>query len=455
MLTPEYINNLSNDLKIAVIKTLDLDPSEEIFIGNEEKLFLLNVIDKTTQHQLIDGSGVLTAKTLGVDITIQDSNSYTLNRMYDIFENENKIKNKQSLIRSFVNLSRYWLLLIKSLVLLIKIPVIIHSHGYFKHKWFVIEELSKAFIKYDKKDNKLRARFKNELLKRNLDRQIILEIVNLFPISHLESYTKIKNHWLTKLKINTVVSCLHGIMADPLLGSIIRKNKSDIFYLQHGGGYGLRMNRIQYMIEEDGCKKMFFWGTGNHNIFPSRYKSVFFPKIGSDVAIVLSSNKNIDTDGRNAFISIAKSLQNKTEVKPALIAYPGSCKSIFDYSNTQLGISYRNHLKARLVIYDSVGQSLLFARILSKRPFLIVDDFPLEIDKNNKNAQRFIFLLREAKLLINRTDVIEQTMFWLSLDVEEMQNKFNEIASEFFDHVLSQPTINEIFFTKPSRNLDN
>ena len=282
----EAIDLLSKDLRIAVIKTLNLCDSEQLFIGNEEKLFLFQLIKRMDKDNI-------TAS--GIDLTLHNFKEKTFNRMYDIWKDEIAIrKTSRARVLNMISFFRSLLFFFRSLIRLKRYDTIIHSHGYLRNRIFVIEELSFFLLRYEKKCPKIREKFRNELMKTSMDEKIIGALVELFPISHMESYIKIKNHYLSKININKVVTSIYGVMADPLLGSIIRNNKSDLYYTQHGGAYGLNDKRVEYQLEDAGCKTMYYWGTGEYNIFPTRFRESSFGRISSDVLLILSENKNID-----------------------------------------------------------------------------------------------------------------------------------------------------------------
>tara|TARA_B100001142_G_scaffold330044_1_gene395841 strand:- start:18178 stop:19509 length:1332 start_codon:yes stop_codon:yes gene_type:complete len=433
-ITMEYLNRIGEELRVAVIGTLDLSESEQVFIGNEEKLFLLELfkrIDKNT----------ITAS--GADLSLNNFKEKTFNRMYDIFKGEIAIRETvRTKVLKIITFVRSLLFFLRSLFFLRKSDTIIHSHAYFRNRIFVIEDLSFFLLRYEKKCPKVRERFRNELIKTSMDEKLIGALVELFPSSHMESYAKIKNHYLSKINIKKVVTSIYGVMADPLLGSIIRNNKSDLYYIQHGGGYGLNDKRVEYQLEDSGCKTMYYWGTGKQNIYPSRYKDKSFPKMNSEIQFILSANKNRDKKSRDYYIATAEELESIFR-DVSIVAFPNADKKNFTYKNMKYGISPREHQKSKLIIYDSVGQSLLFSRILSRRPFLVVDDFIT--DANNSNAKKFLKLLKECNLLLSREDLLNRALFWSSMSEDILVKEFIKSAEPFLNHVLDQPKLEETF----------
>ena len=434
LITKGYLDHISEELRLAVIRVLGLRDSEVLFIGNEEKLFLLQLIKRIDKN---------TITASGTDLSLHNFKEKTFNRMYDIWKDEIAIREtSRTRVLNMIIFLRSLLFFFRSLIALKRYDTIIHSHGYFRNRIFVIEELSFFLLRYEKKCPKIRERFRNELMKTSMDDKLIGALAELFPISHMESYVKIKNHYLSKININKVVTSIYGVMADPLLGSIIRNNKSDLYYTQHGGGYGLNDKKVEYHLEDAGCKTMYYWGTGKHNIYPSRYKNKSFPKMNSEIQFILSANKNRDKISRDYYIAVAEKLE-LIYGDVSIVAHPKSDKKNFTYKNMKFGITPRENQRSKLIVYDSVGQSLLFSRILSRRPFLVVDDFIT--DANNSNAKLFLKLLKECNLLISREDLLDRALFWSSISEDTLVDEFIRSAEPFLNHVLNQRNIEEAF----------
>lgn len=433
-ITMEYLNRIGDELRLAVIGTLDLSESEQLFIGNEEKLFLLQLIKRIDKN---------TVTASGANLSLNNLEEKTFNRMYDVFKGEIAIRETARMkALKIITFVRSLLFFLRSLFFLRRSDTIIHSHAYFRNRIFVIEELSFFLLRYEKKCPKVREKFRNELIKTSMDEKLIDALVELFPSSHMESYAKIKNHYLSKINIKKVVTSIYGVMADPLLGSIIRNNKSELYYIQHGGGYGLNDKRVEYQLEDAGCKTMYYWGTGKHNIYPSRYKNKSFPKMNSEIQFILSANKNRDKISRDYYIAVAEKLE-LIYGDVSIVAHPKSDKKNFTYKNMKFGITPRENQRSKLIVYDSVGQSLLFSRILSRRPFLVVDDFIT--DANNSNAKLFLKLLKECNLLISREDLLDRALFWSSISEDTLVDEFIRSAEPFLNHVLNQRNIEEAF----------
>ena len=81
----------------------------------------------------------------------------------------------------------------------------------------------------------------------------------------------------------------------------------------------------------------------------------------------------------------------------------------FEHKNIQQGVGYTQHEKAQLIVYENLEQSLIYARILSKRPFLIIDEdsdkLTPKVELLSDNAFKFILLLKEAGILVSFEEI--------------------------------------------------
>jgi len=224
--------------------------------------------------------------------------------------------------------------------------------------------------------------------------------------------------------------------------SFLIKNASPkLIYVQHGGGYGLNYKRLMYQIEESGCDEMYFWGTGDKNVFPTRFKSDGFRRMNDKSYIILSERKSADPVQAKEYINIANSLRGSLEKKMKVVIYPNANFNSED-DILQYGISYPEHEIAKLTVYDSIRQSLVYARILSQRPFLISDDIPIRI--NNANAEKFVELLRSSGLLVPRDELFDVISLWLSKPKNLFESDFKAQADDLLNHVLNQKKLSDI-----------
>jgi len=433
------LDEMSEKLRQAVVSTLNLG-EKKVFIGNEEKMFLYALF----QH--MPSSSHKTA------VKIQNYKELTFHRMMDIRHSEirkrSEVKNNQPLSEKF----RYLLIAIRALLIKIKhlfflkskllhTNTIIHYAAHLRYGSFVIPELTSLYFKPPvRKDKSLRKAFSVNLTSVGFDPILVEYLTSLFPTSHLESYLELTVHSVANIKMDTVVTSLSGVMDDPLLSFLIKNNNSKLIYVQHGGGYGLNGNHLGHQMEDSGAKIMYYWGTGDNNVYPTRYRNKYFSKISRRVVIVLSELKDENTI--KPFTQLADMVTNEWQIPCAVVAHPNgprlTCKNI------QYGIGYKQHEKAQLVIYDNITQSLIYPRILSRRPFLILDSGLNKLQVQSDNARKYILLLKETEILISPEGLGDKVNYWIKLRPKEAQNKFEIKAQPLLNHILGQPRIEKL-----------
>jgi hypothetical protein len=231
-------------------------------------------------------------------------------------------------------------------------------------------------------------------------------------------------------------------MDDPLLSFLAKKDKSKLIYVQHGGGYGLSKDHQAWQIEEDGAEKMLFWGTGDTNVYPTRYRNKYFSKINKEILIILDNKQNYESI--RPFIKLSENINTNIKKRCIVVSHPNGLS--FNNKYIQKGVGYRQHEKAQLVVYDRISQSLLYARILSKRPFLVIDDNSNKaITPISENAIKFLSLLKEVGILVSIEELNDSVKFWASFSPKEASEIFGQKVQPFFDHILGQPKIETLF----------
>jgi hypothetical protein len=435
------LDEMSEKLRKAVVSTLNLDEKEKVFVGNEEKMFLYGLF----QH--------MPSSSHKTTVKIQNYKELTYHRMMDMWSGEiakrPEIKKNQPLSekpRHLIITIRGLLIKIKHLVFLksklLHANTMIHYAAHLRYGSFVIPELTSLYFKHkERKDKNLRKAFSVNLTGVGFDPILVEYLTSLFPTSHLESYLKLSAHSIANIKMDTVVTSLSGVLDDPLLSFLIKNNNSKLIYVQHGGGYGLNKNHLGHQIEDSGADIMYYWGTGDNNVYPTRYRNKYFSKISRRVVIVLSDKKDENTI--KPYTQLAEMVTNEWQIPCVVVAHPNGPR--FTCKNIQYGIGYKQHEKAQLVIYDNISQSLIYPRILSRRPFLILDSGVNKLQLQSDNACKFISLLREAEILIPPSKLEQKINYWMQFSPREIQHKFNKIAFFVFGHVLNQPKIQDIF----------
>ena len=298
MPTNHELDIISEKLRRAVVATLGLKETEQVFVGNEEKLFIFALFQSMPDS---DHS---------TSVKISNYEDLTYSRMIDIWSGEiakrSKIRRRQPLSEKI----RYFLIAIRALLIKIKHLIflrrkmqhasnIIHYCAHLRYASFTIPNLTNLFFSHKEgKDEDLRKIFSNNLRNMDLDSRLVKYLTHLFPTSHLEAYAKFTAHKISNIKkIDTVVTSLAGIMDDPLLSFLVKNNNCKLIYIQHGGGYGLNKEHQAWTIEDDGADTMYYWGTGDNNVYPTRYRNNYFSKMRHQIAIVLSDKKDEETMG--------------------------------------------------------------------------------------------------------------------------------------------------------------
>jgi hypothetical protein len=432
---------ISEKIRAAIIKTIGLKDDEKVFIGNEAQLFLLLIFQKMPDS----------AHPTSVKFSNYQDQVYF--KMLDIANDEllkrvkvRKLQNIKEQIRLILIRFRGLLIKLKHLFTLnYKLKQekkIIHYAAHMRYGNFVVPNLTDLYFKGNiKKNVTMRKVFSQNLIEVGLENTLVEYLSFLFPTSHLELYNELSNHPLITNKIETVVTSIYGLMDDPLLSFLIKNNNSQLIYVQHGGGYGLYKNHQVWQIEEGGADKMYYWGTGDHNVYPTRYRNQYFSRINSEICIILEDKK--DNETIKPFIELSEFIDTNLKKRCVVVAHPNG--PTFEHNNIQKGIGYRQHEKAQLIVYDRITQSLIYARILSKRPFLILEENEQNITMpGSDNAYKFISLLREVGILIKKEDLNEKVEYWAKLSSKEATLKFNEIAQPFLEHVLGQPKIESV-----------
>jgi hypothetical protein len=431
-------------LRKALVATLDLKKNEKVFVGNEEKMFLYGL-----STYMPDSLHLTTIK-------IKNYKELTYHTMMDLWGGEiakrplaKKNQRFSEKPRQVIIKIRGFLIKINHLIFLKsklkRSNTIIHYGAHLRYGNFVIPELTKLYFKVQKrKDIKLREVFSSNLSFVGFAPVWVEYLSSLFPTSHLESYKELSEHNLTNIKIDKVATSLSGVMSDPLLSFLIKNNSSKLIYVQHGGGPGLNKNILQYQLEHKGADIMYYWGTGENNVYPTRYRNKFFSRMNQKVLIVLSDKKNENTI--KPYINLATNASKKWETSCIVVAHPNGPR--FKFHNIQYGVGYKQHEEAKLVIYDNIFHSLLYPRIITRRPFLVLDsEFDIR-NVQNENARKFVLILREARILISFGELEEAVDYWMKFSLKELVVEFDRIASFLFNHVLDQQRIETIMGIK-------
>jgi len=437
-LSNELLDELSDKLRRAVGLTLKLDTDEKIFVGNEERMFLFALI------QRLPGYSHKTARSINNYSQVTNYNFHDVWRKNS--QNTSDIKAHLPLrdrFRSFaIAIRRIILRLISVVSLKYKLrnaSTLIHYSSHMRYGHFVTPELTDLYFKHrDTKDKELRKNFSQNLASVKFSPLLVDYLTALFPTSHLESYSKLSTHPITKLEIGTVAASIYGLMSDPLLSFLIKNNSSRLVYVQHGGGYGLNKDHLGHQMEESGSDMMLYWGTGDHNVFPTRYREKYFPKIKRTSMIVLSSGQ--DEKAIKPYIELANMVSRKWQSNCMVCLHPDS--PIFEDNNVRHGVSNILLEQAQLVIFDSMQHSLMYQRFLARCPFLVIDSDVNDLRVQNDNGRRLLLLMRNSKLLIPKNKLESSVDDWMRFSPNEAQQEFRQRANLVLNHILKRPKLN-------------
>ena len=430
--TNKNIEELSQKLKIALQNTLGLTKNQQVFSGNEEKIFLLALM------RLIESSNIKL-----VEGKVSSPHLYgSLASFGDIFKS-NIISRKIwfKYLFSYISIKPY--LIPVTIFRLLKQKNIVSKDAAPYCAVGGVNNISYRLVKIFKTVPLLRTKFYSELSKENIDHDFAQIICWHFPKSHIESFKflkKISSYTPNIKNIYTNVYCLHN---DPLFGYIARNNNANLIYIQHGGGYGLNNGRIDYDLEHNGANKMFYWGTGKHNVFPSRFRTKRYLPTNNSCSIVMSHRFSSVKLILDNYMDMSFKLQKKyPKTKMVIYPYPGFNSLIKKNKLVRYGISNRGHERQKLVIYDSIGSTLMHSRLVMKRPFLVANDFP--IVSSGEEADNFVSMLKEAGILLERDKLYDEASKMLAMECHDLQNYFLNKANKILEYTHSLPKLDTI-----------
>ena len=90
----------------------------------------------------------------------------------------------------------------------------------------------------------------------------------------------------------------------------------------------------------------------------------------------------------------------------------------------------------------------MYQRILSRRPFIVIDSDSNNYDLVNDRAQHFIYLMREAKILVRIDKLLSKIDLCMQLAPRLAKLNFEDRAFKLLNHVLQQPRLDELIQIK-------
>ena len=424
----EKIDYLSHCLSKSLIKTLELSDGSKVFSGNEEKIFILHILRNINNGDISFNKDVISIYK-----------NCELRVFYDIFSNE--IKNRQTFLKAIYKLTQIKPLLhLKSIfnILFASIIVTFDSAPYCKKN--VALNLSSYFLRFIRPSKKLRNEFFKNLIKVGLNKELAKIFSWHFPTSHLEGFKFFRNITSKCSEKKIIYSNIYNLMKDPIVSFLSMSKNTRLIYMQHGGGYGFNEDRIDYQIEYAGASKMLFWGTGDQNVFQTRFRYNNFLKSTNTVSVI-TSMRFTSKEKIKKYENVFKKLEDYSRSNNFKICLYPSFKN-YDISkdiNTSLGITNRAHEQNKIVIYDSIGSTLLFSRLSMKKPFLVIDNFPVKYESDN--AEEMINLFYDSRVLIKEDQLYDELKKLVELNKYDLDYLFKKRTKKLLDYFHSLPKI--------------
>ncbi len=225
-------------------------------------------------------------------------------------------------------------------------------------------------------DFHLRKRFEQFLIENEVTKVRAMEIAQIYPTSHLENFSIIYAKAMD-IKIPRVVAAtVFGFLEDPLLSLATKIKNCDVFYIQHGGEYGLGNQSLIHKIEESGCKKFIYWGFGQTSVRQTRYRR--YPKIFGPFArydIIFCDSISWPSEGfrsQNIGYLLSHFDNGYFGFHPERTA--AIVSGFWPQRKIGKGVRRTECFYASVVIFCDPSPSLLYQRLAFRKPFLILID---------------------------------------------------------------------------------
>ena len=358
---------------------------------------------------------------------------------FDIFSNE--IKSRRNFLKMIYRITQIkFFLHIKSVFNILFAPIIVTFDSAPYCKKNVTLNLSIYFLKFIRPSKKLRAKLCENLIQIGLNEELAKIFSWHFPRSHLEGFKFFKNLSSRCCEKKIIYSNIYVCQKDPIVSFLCMNKNTKLIYMQHGGGYGFNEDRIDYQIEYAGASKMLFWGSGDHNVFQTRFRYKNFLKSSNNVSLITSmrfTSKQKIKEYENILIKL-EDYSNLNNFK--ICVYP-SFKNIIKSKNNNInfGITNRAHELNKIIVYDSIGSTLLFSRLSMKKPFLVIDNFPVKYESDN--AKKMMSLFYDSGVLIKEHQLYDELKKLVEISNHELDYVFKKRTKKLLDYFHSLPKI--------------
>lgn len=417
---PEEIDRLSRSLNSAVRVVLGLDLGERIFVGNEEKLFLWLLVITIKCGVVVD--------------------PFEMNKMGDVFDlapQKNNFASGSGPLKSLRKFCLRYYFHVAIIFNLVRIFIgrkkqLIHYAAHLRPSFFVVPNINESISIPKVHNQEIRHALRNALQNFGVNEEGAEIISKYFPSSHLENYHFYRNHFLTRLKLRFVFTSIYGVMLDPMLASMIRMQNPKLLYVQHGGSYGFGKN-TWHDIECHGADEMLYWGVGDKNVYPTRYKTRNKSKKKGEIIILC--NYGISEE-KLAYYEDYISTLNKINGRPAkIVLHPRS--SVLPSNVHQIGISEKQFSQAKLVIFDGIDHSLIYAAIVAKMHFFVI--LPSVIEPNFEAGKIFFEKLIETGCAFSRDELQKKTIEYLNSHRNCNADSIN--LNDFYEYINKFPKL--------------
>lgn len=420
------ICDYSNRLTTALSEVLSVE-KDDIFIGGEEKMFFYRLTG------LCDVGERFCAESI-----------YDVQHRLAEFQNLNCFARYRNRLRRSISGLFYQVRGRKkketrrALGLLRDNRQVIHFAGHLRRDSFVLPNITKLFYSFPPKNRLIRSEFKKSLLVNGFNYDEAEFVGNIFPLSHLEAFSELCNHEIqAESELHTVCTSVYGIMIDPLLAALVRRNDAKKVYVQHGGYYGLVSN-LAHQIEVEGSDEMLWWGVGKNNVFPTRYVMSEIIETSSSVRIICSI-EGLCCDGR--FIDDVTRIKDEKDWDLKIVGHPRSKNNDLKYD--QYGISEKEHSSAGIVVYDNALHSLLYSRLINKSPFFVIDGYYYQCQHDS--ADKFLELMRVTGVMSDFATIMRRVEDMMSMTAHQRREYFCNKTAQLIEYVYSFPRLNDIY----------
>ncbi|QNI57181.1 hypothetical protein SynBIOSU31_00267 [Synechococcus sp. BIOS-U3-1] len=410
----KLIASLSLSLQSALASTLSIQSSYSVFTGNEEKCYLWYLLTYVESCQsclpeprAYPSNFSLSIASLDLESTsTSTSSSLSFKRRLPLF------------------FKRFLLHLPDKLFHIHKLRKfnLFHYSSHLSGSSKVCRNFTYLFASHlsDRHSPRLRSIFLNNLLSYGLSPIIAHSIVNSFPLSHLEHYFYFSSHYLHKTcHVSSYFASIYGILEDPLLSYLARNSSVSLYYVAHGGGYGLHPNLLLHYIESTGCSELILWCFGRFPIRQTRFPKKIIKHKVPIIAFVLSVGANPQCISYFTRLShqINYMLRNSGFTSKVFL-HPNSLH-INEFIHLDVGVSHKLHSSYSLVVYDNIGHTLMWDRIENNLAFLIVDyDHPIDYDLLDKDVMNFVKFLSGLKILLGSDQVLGEILYLIHSMIE-------------------------------------